>query len=315
MSRANNFRQTTNDITQRQNDPKLVTHIQFRSGGRLVGRIRFTYEGDKYLQEMTVTNALDQVVKTIRFTVGKSGNGKLAFLHNMTCSDSGKYVFEYYNASSHTVSCGELDKNSDWWGYYSSRDGWFKEKENLELSYYVGSNSTTQLRDIAGGSKNADEYSSKVGMLTSIVYPAGGKTTFEYEGHKGTSNKGYGGLRIKQVTNIPDLSLPNIKEVKSYTYGTGSLPPYLNPPTTGYENMYIENMVDCYINIGATGGQPLLEREADGRYIKKNFLHTFPAQYSEFHGSAVRYASVTETIINSEGDLQTQYEYDLYSPS
>lgn len=56
-----------------------------------------------------------------------------------------------------------------------------------------------------------DEAATKACILESINYPTGGKSQFDYE----LNSSGYGGLRIKRITNTPLYGVP---EVKKFTY-------------------------------------------------------------------------------------------------
>ena len=74
------------------------------------------------------------------------------------------------------------------------------------------------------GSVFADFIETEKGVLRSITYPTGGKTTFEYQGNQGNeAGVGFygpaavGGLRIKKIKNY-DVS-SNLASTKWYTYG------------------------------------------------------------------------------------------------
>lgn len=316
LYRSNNFKQNKNDIVvNRWKAPLKVSSIQIKSSGKSIGSINFIYDNtSKFLREILVYNSLNEIVKTIRFVVGNDDGGVLNFLQQISFSDERKYLFDYYG-SSHSTPCGELEKNSDWWGFYASYGGWFKGMRDLSVQNFDEfGNSHNKTVDIAGGDKATNTSSMETGMLKSIDYPTGGKTTFEYEANSLGYNK-YGGLRINRIINIADKSNPQ-PEIKSYVYGSASLPSYLYPANNNYNNYYMESMMDCYISMDEFygGGEVnVTGSEGYGRYVRKTFLNTVPAQYTEFRGNTLRYKEVTEIVEEtaSRDQLKTVYEYDI----
>lgn len=107
-----------------------------------------------------------------------------------------------------------------------------------------------------GGHANrtADEQLAQAGTLTSIIYPTGGWTNFEYELHRSILNneiKG-GGLRIKKIANF--IAPNKVADVTTYEYknemgGTSGV--YLGT----LEYLELKNYIDEYIDF--MNGGPL----------------------------------------------------------
>ena len=291
-----------------QVDRLTVSSIHFRSSGKLIGRVNFNYTDDnKYLDEILVSDALGTITKTIRFEVENNQSDKLKFLKHVIFPGEGQYSFDYYD-SSWIPACGDLDANSDWFGYYSQYGGWFNST-SAGLTYTAsGGTEYAVTRTIPGGTKASSESSMKIGMLKSIQYPTGGLTKFEY-----VANRDYiglsGGLRIHKIINEPK---PGKTETKSYEYGSGITPYYLyRPPANHWKNIYVENEIEGV----ASNDYPSINNWGTGRYLQKVFSNTFPSQYTEFHSNTTSYSKVTESYEDNSGNkLKTVFEYDTWFP-
>lgn len=289
--------------------PYVLSSIQYKSGGKQNQRIDFTYEqpnkNPKYLKEVSVKDGENNIVKRICFILKDNLSGNLKFLDKVEFTDIAasdntiNYQFDYYDSSS-VPRCGDLAKNSDWWGYYSANAGWFYD-ENIALR--LPSTGGYITRKIEGGLKQSDMYSMRIGMIKSIRYPTGGRTDFEYEGNI-VGGQMFGGLRIKHIDNIP---ISGKTESRSYEY-EGLVPDYLTPPL---KNIFIENEMECYNSefVSVEG----IHQAGYGKYMQRNFLNCFPTRYSDYHSNIVYYTKVSEFLENrTEGTKQkTVFEYDV----
>ena len=82
------------------------------------------------------------------------------------------YIFEYEPTSLPP----RLSKARDFWGFYngkSNNQSLIPASLATEPNFYPG-----------GGDRTADDNFSKAGVLEKIIYPTGGHTAFEYEGHE-----------------------------------------------------------------------------------------------------------------------------------
>ncbi|TAF62430.1 MAG: hypothetical protein EAZ57_00335 [Cytophagales bacterium] len=101
--------------------------------------------------------------------------------------------------------------------------------------YYNGYLGNLTLVDLAGVCANGNNPNrnpnfnyAKIGILKSITYPTGGRTTFSYQQHLENEYTPVGGLRIFEIRNNDGLT--NIERVKRYEYQEGILytkPTYL----------------------------------------------------------------------------------------
>ena len=290
------------------NFPYVIKRIKVTSGGQTACEVEFTYENESslldagYLDRLRVKNSSDNTVKDIRFIMIKNVRGvgfldRLSEINPKTGETVRSHSFEYYNQTS-MMGNEELRKNSDWWGYYSAGGGWMK-------NVTVGAKTPYGIRNIqlGSGDKQPHPTSSMTGMIRSITYPTGGKTTFEYEGNTYGNNNPVGGLRIKQIVNE---AVSGKKEIKSYEYGKGWTPHYLQIPNKGY--IHNEHLVECYFYYYRNNGTfSWLD------YTDRVFQCFFPANYTELNSNIATYQTVTEYEKDGNGNAlgKTVYTYDM----
>ncbi len=129
-------------------------------------------------------------------------------------ADAKKYIFSYIMPNEIPF----IDSNAiDFWGYYNGNNG---NQHSIPNTLGV-----TILGSFNAANRNPSLYHTSIGTLESIIYPTGGKTTFEYEQHKGFNNNYYdavngvvGGLRIhkQKSETLDDI---NSTITKFYYYG------------------------------------------------------------------------------------------------
>ena len=171
-----------------------------------------------YLNNVKVKNVNEKTIKNIKlhqsFIKVKNANLYRMFLDRVSTAD-GDYIIQYADTSNlpspHT-------RGVDLQGYYNGQDS----NETLLPSGYdfeTGGLFTTR-------QPNADK--AVLGMISRIVYPTGGTTTFTFEGHRyGTAIRKYsnqstlstvlsqgniGGVRIKKIANDEGESVEYIYE-------------------------------------------------------------------------------------------------------
>lgn len=302
-----------------QEIPYSINTIRVYSEGKLTCSVNFNYrEGssDNYLKEIVVKNSLGLIIRNIQFAVKRNSAGvkfldKLSFISSTDNNET--YTFDYYGWAS-MPACGSdyLKLNSDWWGFYSNGGGWlYSGTMSIDTPQGIKS------RTIFGGDKMSRSGSMMTGMIKSICYPTGGKTTFEYEGNEATDLLGnrikVGGLRICNITN--QLSSGK-KETKHYEYSLGDTPFYLKPPQDNY--LYYETYIDCYAYMECmryAGHVPASDAEW-GDYRRRVYQGYFPDSYTAFSSNIVSYSKVTEydMEISVEGVKElgkTVYEFSL----
>ena len=122
-------------------------------------------------------------------------------------TDAKEYEFDYYSGNVPY----RLSNARDFWGYYNGENGNQNLAPSLDLdysdiaNYYPSFTSPPNLTNRPTAKRKPNIIFAKIGTLKSIIFPTGGKSTYEYEEHKvktisGTLKK-VGGLRLKKVIN------------------------------------------------------------------------------------------------------------------
>lgn len=304
-----------------QDIPYSMRSIHVYSEGHLTCTVDFNYgdgrQGDNYLKEIIVKNALGAVIKDIQFAVKLNRENvkfldKLSFVDPTNQKANETYEFDYYYWES-MLACGSdrLRYNFDWWGFYSVGGGWMHSGE-ISIDTPRGMRS----RAIYSGDKIARPENMKTGMIKSICYPTGGTTTFEYEGNRAMDSSDkeitMGGLRICNLIN----RLPSGKtEIKHYEYTPGVVPHYLMSPANNLINSN-ETFVDCHAYLEClkdVNRLPDFNYEV-GDYRRIVYQGYFPDSYTAFSSNVVHYGKVTEYDIEQVGNVQktlgkTVYQY------
>lgn len=132
-------------------------------------------------------------------------------MKNGSGTNEGIYHLNYYSG----LAVDYLSTATDHWGYYNG----------VPISLYP---TDAQGYNNYLTARNANGYLAKAGMLSEIIYPTGGKTTFDYEAHSYSSyvseTRNYmesgsgtaGGVRIKKITNYD--SSGNILTSRTFSY-------------------------------------------------------------------------------------------------
>lgn len=258
-----------------------------------LGTVNFTYEpradigtGSNFyrLKELEVRNLANTLIKKVGFvyTYNNAPLGNpvdryvLKEVNDIT--DTGippiQFKMEYY----HFDDLPARNSNAqDHWGYYNNNSS-ITMIPPIPLS-----------RTFTWADREPDAEKSKYGILTKIIYPTGGNTTFAYEAH----DYGYektsqgvnlvaitGGLRIQKMTHVDGTS-PN--QIRRYEYRMSDNPArssgiLVNKP--GYSYNYTE-----YISDG--GGQSIGCQFVIASSSSQAYLGTT-------QGSHVGYEEVTE---------------------
>jgi hypothetical protein len=152
---------------------------------------RDDYPNNHALDSIVITNTDGSYRKKYRFyqsyNTGSGNYGtpseelKRMFLDSMVIFDAttrqGKYGFSY---NLFTTLPFRNSYDQDHWGYFNNAGNGVD---------FVPSSNLRQLADsnyllIAGANRNPDSVLNQLGTLTSIIYPTGGRTEFEYETNK-----------------------------------------------------------------------------------------------------------------------------------
>lgn len=245
-------------------------------------------------------------IKEIDFHYTENPSSRL-FLDSIV--EVGKYQ-TYLNRKKHSFQYNQLnlpdynEQNLDHWGYYNNPDSFFQ-------AYATNVNARTTIAGVPlyTNYRAPSPYYTEAGVLKEIIYPTGGKTSFEYEGNaygkvvekvSGVPNNtlsvavesgAAGGLRIKKITSDAlNPSSPPI--VKNYFY------------VTDYKN---SNMISS----GILSGRPNYLEEssnpstATDYYWYWNSYSVEPMAFTK--GSQITYSKVVEKTSTDNGFVEYAY--------
>lgn len=215
-------------------DTKYLSEIKFPTNGSM-GKIIFEYDNTTLRQDFSSgkkliniqvynSNAGDIPIKkwtfNQRFLFCSAGYSPLnygsdqyrMFLDRVTEILSNQMYQLEYNQT--LLPCRKTF-GKDLWGYYNGK---YTNPNAIYINDYdrptissVGFPTT----GIDNDRKGNDNYI-KAGVLTKLIYPTGGYSSFEYEGHQISFGEKAGGLRIKSIKNYTENVLA---ESRDFTYG------------------------------------------------------------------------------------------------
>lgn len=171
------------------------------------------------LEGVSVRNMDSTVVRSCSLSYARlSQSGTYNILRSVHVSGQGTFSMSYYGEGGPVPA--RNTPATDWYGYYSGSSSW-------HVSQHYNTNdllSCAQYMKYARHSYNTD--CSRIGMLRSITYPTGGKTSFTYEqntygrmfstNQAPTSGTPTGGLRIHSVQDYD--SDGRMIRIRSYQY-------------------------------------------------------------------------------------------------
>jgi YD repeat-containing protein len=284
------------------------------------GRLVFESNGNradmlngKQLNKLKLYDRNNMLVKSYVFNYGYTNNR--LFLNNLTEQNmadglSGQYTFNYYPGIPGRNSLGQ-----DYWGFYNGANG----NENLIPYDNVLDNFQGQLGGIiANPNANREPAAASMiaGTISSIIYPTGGYTEFEFEPNDYSkvgdgfaplttypSNPKAGGLRIKRIRSYTTAS--ELASEKNYNYmnvsgmSTGTL----------YSKPRFASVSYQALNISAVG--PNGEWPNCRWSFVANVTPYSIVEQGNSHGSPVAYSFVTELVSGGENG-KVEYEYSSF---
>lgn len=230
--------------------------------------------------------------KTIHFnSIDYSNNSarEKGFLKSITQTLRGGcqttlYKFTYYGVVSASVTPqfptgGDISGRTDAWGYYNGGNGEtkvpkiyvypaLKNATGIYRPYQIP-NYAGEMYVLPGADLTANENTLPLGSLSSITYPMGGSSSFEYESNTFWDQDGNaavkgGGLRIKAIRHFDGMNLStvmkkefNYNDAQGKTSGVINLMPYY-AITTPYYKDPVTNTSRTYSNILSSYGQSSL---------------------------------------------------------
>jgi|GEM_PF-1689003 len=158
-------------------------------------------------------------------------------LYRSDSTDAKRYKFTY---QSPTLVPDRKSDAVDFWGYYNGQDGNDHRAPNPNLTgysdianWYPEVTGFTFSGTEQGVDRRPDFTKTKIGTLTDIVFPTGGKATYTYEEHFDRNDKIVGGLRIRKVssqTNDPVTGENQTLDTYYFYAGMSELAPSSTPP-------------------------------------------------------------------------------------
>lgn len=168
-------------------------------------------------------------------------------------SKGATFSFDYNN----TPLPGRTSTDQDHWGYFNhaNNPGELVKTSNVcglcpQQSIVIppsgnGQAGQTLTMGLANRSPNANYTQSAI--LTSITYPTGGKSIFEYENHKKDDNTILGGLRIKKIKTFASSSTTPSR-IKEYSYSGGYTLGVADISNPDYYRIYYMDCASCVSN-------------------------------------------------------------------
>lgn len=148
------------------------------------------------------------------------GNRRILFLKNVRLSGIGEYTMDYVDENSQFPAPDTYA--TDWYGYYNGRP--------ITIDSFL-KNNIQRVSEILESTRISDSAYAQKGLLKTIHYPAGGRSTFTYEAntysllmgskHQLTENRTTGGVRIKQIDTFAENNIPTQNRVFIYEMPDG----------------------------------------------------------------------------------------------
>ena len=292
---------------------RYLTYIDSKTVRVDVFMLAFPYA--RLIEKMTVTDkATNKVIKTIEFTHSAFSPPAVDQYSKMKLDEvriygenhrlDQTYCFDYYNPKGvPAANC----KGVDHWGYYTginpSSGVPFQEIDCLH--YYENAGwATTDTRYLQIGSAGKSPNNcSQYGLLKSVTFPTGRKSTFYYEQNQQKDYDGIvtvtGGNRIGKIEEFDPVSGTTL--TRTFKYG-------LNEDGGGYisREATLDDYVYEYLNYGYPSGLMGYEL-AD---ITRVRVYTPTPLNNLFfqNGAVVCYDRVTEYV---DGKGKTEYVFDV----
>ena len=139
----------------------------------------------------------------------------------------------------------------DHWGYYNGANNQGTCAEDYSGPLGLIPITTTTIDGMAItegiGNREPNMVYGQACILEKIIYPTGGYTKFEYEGHITHDNINRGGLRIKNILNYDSFNDFEPSTIKNFQYSGGYLIGF-EPQEDSYIRKYSTNCVACRVD-------------------------------------------------------------------
>lgn len=229
---------------------------------------------------------------------------------------SEKYSFKY-----NSIELPPYEAYHDYWGYYNGHGSmpdyqYDKVAKLIPLEYLrdYPINVPLSTAVLYGGDRNPNPHHMQACMLTEIGYPTGGKTVFQFESNRtssniydyiNTNNGVVGGLRVKSITSYNDMS--TVAWTKSYEYSDGDVYFFNGINNYVYQKMYSYN----YLLYNEVMGMEVYKENWENPFLI--FISSPLYSNTTSGGVPVIYSKVTEYMgdkISNIGKTEYSYEWD-----
>ncbi|PHS65754.1 MAG: hypothetical protein COB12_06695 [Flavobacterium sp.] len=236
-----------------------------------------------------------------------------------------EYEFDYYAGN----IPDRLSNERDFWGYYNGESGNQNLAPSLNLDYSDIANYNSLFTSPPNASnapttnRKPNIFFSKIGTLKSIIFPTGGKSTYEYEEHKvkiSSTLKKVGGLRIRKVINETLDPVTNENDILETYYLYDDLKKLVDDnvltiPTAPFNMVnYSSGIAQQDLNF-----ENFFEIDTDGSGCTNNKKYILNNNVSIIAPNNITYSKVTELRFNKnttgsqfEGCTVTEFNNGLY---
>lgn len=239
--------------------------------------------GGKLLTEIQLYNTKNQLIK--KFALAYDIVGGRPFLKSVQEVGANNGTLPSYQIRYNTSVTlpARFSYAQDFWGYYNG-----KTSNTSIIPSYPNHSSPI----IPGADRRVDTNYTKAGIIKDIIYPMGGRLSFEFENNReGTAF--LGGLRVKRVINYDSLATSSL--VTEYAYEALSLNYLQINPVYGFEFTKAEQNWSIFYSALRLNGN--------------STLPLFPNQ-----GSPLLYGKVEKRQVSASGDLLSKHYFRGITP-
>lgn len=248
--------------------------------------IVFTYT-QRNLTSVKVFNLTKETpIKTCccSYFENRQGSGIVTFLKTVAFSGEGCYAFDYYDetaAFEHNHSF-KVDK----YGYFNNDDDY--SQQLFQAKY-------KEVSEMLRTKRNPSESHTRMGMLKTVHYPAGGHSDFQYEQNevfRFAENVKVGGLRVKQIDTFSKDGVPtqsrtfryNRKENPTQSSGALSFEPcyYFRYSIIVPRASFDREIVSSLVNVGFSRNS-FYEYLRVVEEVRKNPTDSAPLSITEYN--------------------------------
>ncbi len=247
---------------------------------------------------------------------GSNANNKRLKLNSVVVKDNNNqpgetYSFNYEN--SELPPYGSFSQ--DFWGYYN---GQVANTGLVPLEFVTPV--LPQYGNIYAGVRLPNHSYAKACMLNEVIYPTGGKTSFEFEPNyapqmmQGVSSGQVGGFRIKRIKNYTSAVDVTPVSQKAYSYDQPDFAHYIESALFSQGLEYDWDYSDCSSMPGAPPSRTTTQSSSFSSLAFSNGAPVIYTQVVEFDGTETNNNGKTEYNFSSSDDPSPEPWTTNYGP-